>query len=234
MIFPKVQLITLKETPEREDRAIKHLHKLGLSFRVHRFDKHPEIGWKGCIDSHLRVYQYAADMKMEWVFVCEDNIMANEDELPREKYTNLFKFISSSPSWGIVFTGGYILRPWDYCSETPYPQVYETRNNNHGTVSYIIHSRLYNKIIEMHKRDPIREHFDIFISRFTCYIYNPLLFYHAHDIVSNINRKSDVWRRFWFHPTMMNIHSYVFFNRRLALIIIAAVLAVILLMFRIR
>lgn len=213
-MFPPVQLITLQETPEREAHAIYQLSKLGLAYQIHRFQKHPEAGWKGCIDSHLRVYQYAADRNVDWIFICEDNILAHDNVLPYKKYSNLFKFIDTCPDWGIIFTGGYILRPWDYCKPTKYTQVYETRNNNHGTVSYMIHSRLYKQILTMHKLSPINVHFDIFISQFTCYIYNPLLFYHAHNIKSNINQKSDIWRQVWFHPKVMPIHSFVFFNRQ--------------------
>lgn len=222
-MFPQVQLITMEETPEREAHAIKQLNQLGLTFKTHRFKK-MSPGWKGCIDSHLKVYKYASIQSMDTVFVCEDNILAHDQVLPYDKYGNLFKFMDKCPDWGIIWIGGYILRPWDYCQKTEYPQVYETRNNNHGTVSYIIHSRLYKKIMAMNDLSPINVHYDIFISQFKCYIYNPLLFYHAHNIKSSINQKSDVWRKYWFHPSMMSIHSAIFFNQKLICMIVSAII----------
>lgn len=210
-MFPIVQLITLKDTPEREAHALKQLNNVGLSYNTHRFNK-MSPGWKGCINSHLQVYQYGQNINLETIFVCEDNILANL--VPFHRYQNLFKFIKECPDWGIIWLGGYILRPWDDCSSTEYPQVYETRNNNHGTVSYLIHQRLYQQILRMNLLSPIDQHYDIFISQFKCYIYNPFLFYHANNIKSNINQNSDRWRKYWFHPSIMPIHSYIFFNRR--------------------
>ena len=166
----------------------------------------------------MQVYQYAKDNNLDTIWICEDNISASFDSYPEEKFKNLERFLKTN-EWGVIFTGGYILRPWDYCQSTKYSQVYETRNNNHGTVSYIIHKRLYNEILTLHKISPINIHFDIFLSQYTTYIYNPLLFYHSHTVISNINKKSDMWRKVWFHPKMMSIHSLVFFDRKWMLIL---------------
>lgn len=211
-----IQLITLEETPERSKKAYQEIQKFksktGLSTRVniHRFKRH-KVGWKGCIESHLQIFQYGKDNNCEILWIAEDNIHFNERVDENLKALN--KFIEECPNWGVIFVGGYILRPWDYCQSTVYPQVYETRNNNHGTVSYIIHRRLYDTILEDHKRSPINKHYDIYLTeRSKCYIFNPLIFTHAHNIVSNVNQKSDVWRRFWFHPRIMNLHSSIFFT----------------------
>lgn len=200
-----LHLITLEETPFRELRARQEL--AGLPVITHRFRRHAQ-GWKGCIESHLSVYR--DNFGPDWLWVCEDNLSrGNLNHLE-----NLVRFVRTCPDWEVIFVGGYILRPWDYCEATIYPQVYETRNNNHGTVSYLIHRRLYSKILSLHQLTPISEHFDIFLSQFKCHIYCPLLFTHAHNIDSNINRKSDLWRRVWFHPKVMAIHQAFFFSPR--------------------
>jgi len=209
----EIQLITLKETPARESKAIKELQKFTQNYKIHRFKRNP-IGWKGCINSHLEIFQYGVDTSSEVLWIAEDNIAYNSD-FNREYLNDLKNFMNTCSNWGIIFVGGYIHRPWDYCQDTIYPQIYETKNNNHGTVSYIIHRRLYEEILNCNKISPINEHYDIFLTKFAkkCFIFNPLIFYHAHDIDSNINQHSDIWRRIWFHPRMMKIHSELFFKR---------------------
>lgn len=208
-----IHLITLEETPERERQARQELSKYPFEVQVHRF-KRQSPGWKGCIDSHLQIFQHGEDTDAEMLWIAEDNLLAAHDSFPTEKYENLTRFMEKCPNWGIIFVGGYILRPWDYCQETIYPQVYETRNNNHGTISYIIHKRLYKEILALHRFSPINIHYDIFLTQQSkCYIYNPLLFYHAHNVVSNVNRSSDVWRKWWFHPKVMKFHELIFFHR---------------------
>lgn len=224
----EIHLITLEETPERERKAREQLEKYSpaLHVKIHRF-RRQSPGWKGCIDSHLRIFQHGKDTNAEWLWIAEDNLVASFDEFPQERVQNLFTFMKTSKDWGIIFVGGYILRPWDYCQETIHPQIYETRNNNHGTVSYIIHARLYRSILDLHRLSPIDIHYDIFLSRYKCHIYNPLLFYHAHNLVSNINQQSDGWRRLWFHPKMMKVHSLVFFQREWLYTLIASLIIII-------
>lgn len=201
-----IQLITLEETPERERNAVKELN--GISHTVHRFKK-MSPGWKGCVDSHLQVYR--KNISSETIFICEDNILFTNE--PQSKYANLLKFMKTCPNWGIIFVGGYIARPWGYCKETKYPQVYETRGNNHGTVSYIIHSRLFKEILNVNAMSPISKPIDCFLSQYTNYIYNPLMFYHSHTSKSTINSYLDPLRKVWFHPKMMKLHHLIFFNR---------------------
>ncbi len=208
-----IHLITLEETPERENKALLELSKYPFEVKVHRFKKQSP-GWKGCIDSHLQIFQHGKDTDAEMLWIAEDNLVATPSANSPKDYENLTQFMKKCPDWGIIFVGGYILRPWDYCQETIYPQVYETRNNNHGTISYIIHKRLYLEILDLHRLTPINIHYDIFLTQQTkCYIYNPLLFYHAHNVISNVNRSSDIWRKVWFHPKMMTLHSLIFFHR---------------------
>jgi GR25 family glycosyltransferase involved in LPS biosynthesis len=209
-----IHLITLGETPEREAQATLELAKYKLEVKVHRF-KRQTPGWKGCIDSHLQIFQYGKDTNSEILWIAEDNLVSAFDKFPAKKYENLSRFMRKCSNWEIIFVGGYILRPWDYCQETIYPQLYETRNNNHGTISYIIHRRAYLKILSLHQLSPINIHYDIYLSKTCrkCYIYEPLLFYHANNVISNINRKSDFWRKWWFHPKMMKVHTLIFFHR---------------------
>lgn len=200
-------LITLYETPEREQKAVYTLQSMNLKYKVHRFHKH-KIGWKGCINSHVNLMRYAEQNDMEYIFICEDNIKKGSGN-PILDYSPLMRFIKKR-KWDIIFLGGYILRFWDYCRPTIYTNIYETRNNNHGTISYVIHRRLYKKILGM----KINVHFDIFLYNFKCYIYSPFLFYHANNIISNVNTQSDWWRTIWFHPFMMKIHEKIFFDRK--------------------
>lgn len=211
-MFPTIHLLTLEETPDREKKALHELSKTPFQVVVHR-NKKQTPGWKGCIDSHLKVFDFGEKNNAPLLWIAEDNILANFEKFSFEKYHNMFEFLKRN-NWDILFVGGYILRPWDYCQKTIYPQIYETRNNNHGTVSYIISQRCYKDILKQHKTiSPINIHYDIFLYRYKCYIYNPLIFQHSHNIRSNINQKSDRWRRFWFHPRMMRINSFIFFNR---------------------
>jgi len=215
MVLETIHLITLEETPEREQKARSELTKYPFKVETHRFKKQSP-GWKGCIDSHLQIFQHGKDTNAEMLWIAEDNLVTAFSEFPEEKYRSLISFINNNKEWGVIFVGGYILRPWDFCQETIHPQVYETRNNNHGTISYIIHKRMYLEILAFHKIVPINIHYDIFLTQFKgfkTFIYNPLLFYHSHNVVSNINQHSDTWRRIWFHPKMMKLHSLIFFNR---------------------
>jgi len=205
-----IQLITLEETPERTEKAVTALRS--RDYKAHQF-KRMTPGWKGCINSHLEVYRRNPDTKM--IFVCEDNISPTGEWLSPDFYNFIEKH-----DWDLIFVGGYICRPWDYCRKVS-QNMFETRNNNHGTVSYIISQRLARKILSMNEIAEIIQPFDVFLSRFTTYIHNPLLFHHAHDIKSNINGWMDPFRKVWFHPLMMKIHTLVFFDRKWLWIIIA-------------
>lgn len=211
-----INLITLRETPEREIKAIKELSKYPFEIITHKFDRNP-IGWKGCIDSHLKIFE-KSDSDILWI--AEDNLVCSGNL----NYKNLEKFLNTCDDWDIIFVGGYILRPWDYCRKTKYDSIYETRNNNHGTISYIINKKLYKDIVKLHTLKPIDIHYDIYLSKFKCYIYNPLLFYHSHNIKSNINSHSDVWRKVWFHPLTMKVLSIIFFNQKTVFICILLIL----------
>lgn len=204
-------LITLKDTPHRKVGATNLLSKMGLNYQVHEFEKH-SVPWKGCISSHISLYKYAQKNDMDYIYICEDNISQGSGN-PETDYGPLQEFLAINTSWNIVFLGGYILRPWDYCEKTIYKNIYETRNNNHGTVAYVIHRRLYEKVIDIYEKKGINVHFDIFLYNFKCFLYRPFLFYHAHNLTSNINKKSDYWRRIWFHPVISRIKETVFFDR---------------------
>lgn len=213
-------LITLHETPKRENKAVKVLKSMKLKYKIHRFHKH-KIGWKGCINSHIKLMEYADQNNMDYIFICEDNIAKGSGN-PLLDYSPLIRFIKQQ-SWDIIFLGGYILRFWDYCRPTLYTNIYETRNNNHGTIAYVIHRRLYRKILKM----KVNVHYDIFLYNFKCYVYSPFLFYHANNIVSSINRQSDWWRTIWFHPLIMRVHEKIFFDRKCLYIFFTCVLLII-------
>ena len=222
--LPIVQLITLNQTPEREAIATKQLVKIGLPYQVNRFDKNP-VGWKGCMDSHLQVYGRNKDKEI--IFVCEDNILTAEQDLSKQdlsKFANLVRFTERCPDWGIVFVGGYISKPWEECKITDYPQVYRTKGN-HGTVCYLIHSRLFTELIRLHESGLIDKPIDCFLFQYTTnYIYNPFLFYHSHTINSNISPWLDPFRRLWFHPKMMKVHCLMFFNKTWLYLILLLIL----------
>ena len=215
-----INLITLEETPERGRKALKELSKYPFKVISHKFKRNP-IGWKGCIDSHLKIFEKSDS---DFLWIAEDNLVCSEDL----EYENLEKFLNECKDWDLIFVGGYIHRPWGYCRETEFSNVYETKNYNHGTISYIINKKLYKKILELHTIKPIDIHYDIFLSNnYRCLIYNPLLFYHAHDINSNINAHSDFWRRVWFHPSMMKLHSFIFFNQAIVVLLLIIIIVLV-------
>jgi hypothetical protein len=208
----EVQLITLRQTPERELHAKGELDKYKLPYRVHRFER-KSPGWKGCIDSHLKVFEYGKSIKARMLWICEDNIKNSSTEFNLFEYQRLVDYLSTHDDWEIVFTGGYIHRAWDLCIETKFPGLYETHNTNHGSVSYFVHEKTYRHILMLHSLQPISQHYDHFLNQFKTHIFNPLFFYHAHHLDSNINQHSDKWRRVWFHPTTMRAHTLIFFHQ---------------------
>lgn len=224
--FPKdVQLITLHETPDRTQKALNELAKYPFTVNVHKFHKQSP-GWVGCIQSHVNVYKFAKENNLDYVFVCEDNLMTSSSKFDESKYRELAEFIHTDKEWEVVFVGGYIHRFWDYCKRVK-GNLYETRNNNHGSVSYIISRRLYEKVLADYEANLVKDHYDIYLTnKAKCLIYSPLLFYHAHDIDSTINPHSDVWRRIWFSPPMMAIHTTLFFHDHLVLKIIIILLLI--------
>lgn len=210
-----IQLITLYETPERERSATEQLNQLGVPYQINRFHRH-KVGWRGCIESHINIFKEAKKKGTKQLLICEDNIQVAslEDKFPLgEKFRNLYDFFKRNPKWEIVFLGGYIHRSWDVCQPTIWSQVYETKNYNHGTVAYYINEPTYLQILDLHEISPINEHYDIFLTKFTSHIYRPFVFYHKHNITSNINQHSDVWRKVWFHPSAMAVHEKMYFDR---------------------
>lgn len=217
-----IHLITLKETPLRTEKALSELAKIpGLNIHVHTYLRQKE-GWKGCIHSHIETLRFAQKQNLDWIWICEDNIYTRITDL--RKLDSLFHFVETNTQWGMVFVGGYILRPWDYCVKTNYPGIYETRNNNHGSISYIMHKRMYTKLIERYDTIGIKENYDIHLARYTNFIHTPMMFYHAHDIRSNINSHQDLWRHVWFHPRVAAFNESIFFNKRMFNLVLFGIL----------
>jgi hypothetical protein len=84
----KAYCLTLKETPERTERARKRFSDLGMEVEFFVAEKHPQSGRIGCWNSHVKIWNLAKSRNEDIVIVFEDDIIINET---LETINNLYK-----------------------------------------------------------------------------------------------------------------------------------------------
>jgi GR25 family glycosyltransferase involved in LPS biosynthesis len=84
----KAYCLTLKETPERTQRAKERFDLLGMNVEFFIAEKHKNGGRYGCWDSHIKIWELANSKKENIVIVFEDDIIINES---LETINNIYK-----------------------------------------------------------------------------------------------------------------------------------------------
>ncbi len=212
---PIFHVITLKDHPERSEYTKKLLTDNNLKYRMFAFKKQ-SIPWKGCLNSHIQIYKYAHKKKMEFVFIMEDNVCLSANANPKENLKEVMQIAKSKDDWDTIILGGFIT-PWSSCSVTEYRHLFKT-SSVHGTSCYVIHRRLFDKVITKDKLK-IDRPIDIYLSSLRQYIYKPMIFHHR-IIKSVINNRLDNIRKFWFSPGMYKLTEMWFFDGKLKLVVV--------------
>lgn len=74
----KAYCLTLKETPERQQRAQERFNNLGIDVEFFIAEKHSNGGRYGCWDSHVKIWKLANSKNEGIVIIFEDDIIINE------------------------------------------------------------------------------------------------------------------------------------------------------------
>lgn len=90
--------ISLKNSIERQEHSIAEARRMGIPFRFHLVEKHPEGGMVGCFMSHLEVIRDAYSRGIEKLMVLEDDFCATES-YDETALTNALTFLQSTPDW---------------------------------------------------------------------------------------------------------------------------------------
>lgn len=176
---------------ERLQHTIHSLqqYKYKWSYTVHTFPRHKTNGRIGCFLSHIKLFRYAKKHQLSSICIAEDNICsAGVTENECRNVMNDVSLALQSSTWEIIYLGGWITNPCRAYKSTTYPTLYET-HATHGTSFYIIHKRLYERILSRYKNyitDTTCEHIDNVINElaYTPYVCVPLLFHRDTQIKS--------------------------------------------------
>ena len=132
----------------RNTKSVFRIYSLKNEFVFMK--KHPTSGKLGCFESHIHMFTYAKQNNMEYICISEDNINNIPDTDVESALQNISIFINRCSTWEIIILGGwYIPLPTTTIESTVYPSIYKT-NSIHGTSCYIIHKRLYLKILDIY------------------------------------------------------------------------------------
>jgi len=187
-----------------------------LDYQYHKFERNREDGRKGCLDSHLAMYQYARDNKMEYIWVAEDNVIHALDKIPASVKSELEVFMKTNQTWKVIYVGGWFL-PLCQTEETDFEHVRQT-NSLHGTSMYIIHRRLYEELLD--RTPPAGMDSDRWIQQHSfnqAFLVYPFLFYrnrflHSTNKQNIPNWLIDSYRHVAHHPTVFRSHEWLIHN----------------------
>lgn len=212
---PEFLLITLNEYPERKNYVEKLLTDNALKYRTFLFNKH-EVGWKGCLDSHINIYKYAEKNNLDFILVLEDNVCLSPTA--NLKFNSLYNIMNKNTDWDTIILGGFI-SPFSECDTTEYTDLYKT-DCIHGTSCYAIHKRLFSKLIVEYENKKINSPIDVYLSTFRQYIFRPLIFHHR-VVDSTVNTHLNSIRKLWFNPAVYSKIERWFFEGKLRVGIIS-------------
>ena len=128
----------------------------------------------GCFQSHVHLYKFAHQHDMEYIGIAEDNSIHMHDTLPASVVLNVNQLLPTQ-DWDLILLGGWFI-PFSRYTHTSYPSLYKT-TSIHGTSCYIIHKRLYTKILATYEHH-LDKHIDAYLMNqsASCYMVSPLLF----------------------------------------------------------
>ena len=171
----------------------------GFTHEFHFFKKNTTDGRRGCFDSHIELFKYAKERNMEYICINEDNLIHTETSIPPNFIDNITKVIKEK-IWNIIILGGWYI-PFTMCEPTTYSTLYKT-TSLHGTSCYIIHKRLYKRILRSYEKH-VHEHIDYYLmneARNKAYISIPFIF-RRNNIIPTTNT--------YLVNTIVNLYYYV-------------------------
>ena len=188
----------------RKKKTIESFHIYGLKPRFIHFPRNLANGKLGCFMSHIEMFKYAHSRNMDFICISEDNIISNGKKIPTEIDDELKQFIKKEPKWNMIILGGFF-HPSYLVTSTSYSSIYQT-SYVHGTSCYIIHKRLYKRMIRYYSsyKDFHIDWVLSFLSKGHSYIVHPLFFYRNGELPTT-NR--------YFSNTIVNYYYYLFYNK---------------------
>ncbi len=206
-------LITLEGNEETRLKPVQDLlDTIGFQYEIHNFQraKNPV---RGCRESHMALYQYAAQKNLPWIAILEDNIRlaSDESELPQLPSDDQYSFVkerlvaldgNKKDDWDVIVLGGFTFVPTAF-SATDDPAVLVTRGTCHGTQAYVISRDCYLRMLNVTTDKPIdyllheSEHAQIG----RVLVMNPLVFTRDLRINSIVCPFNDSWRPFVYGPS---------------------------------
>ena len=196
-----VHAISLADQPERRRHLERELLQLNyLRLHLHVVNGNLQDRKRGCVLSHMSMYEYARDNNLNWILVVEDNIRATESAKNVETFQEFFRDIDIiGKRCGIVYLSGTFFPHYGDPSPTSWSYLLDVTSKVVGASAYVIFRPAYERMLAW--KDVPGEHRAIDeIMRDTeiAYLHNPLMFHRAHSVLSTVNPHQDGVRRFWF------------------------------------
>lgn len=163
-----IYCLNLRNRKDRKKRMERQARRRRFPVKFWRVDKNKRDPVRGCLESHVSIIRDARKRKLQAILILEDDA--------KLLYRRLY--VPTPPEeWDMLYLGGNVQKVFD--DEKVNTSKYWKRAQMLTTHAYIVHSRLYNKLIEeLPKYDgPI----DVFYCEqihpnYQCFIVTPTIF----------------------------------------------------------
>lgn len=147
-MFPPTLLINLDSRPDRLAHIQADFQTWGSPVeRISAVKRTP--GWKGCSLSHLKCIRLAKERRYPWVLIIEDDCMLQPEAYRR--FQALLPFLWQTRDRWDFFNGGVSLLK-TYTVVDPKHQLFEVKG--YATQFYLVHSGVYDRILDNHPVEP--------------------------------------------------------------------------------
>ena len=176
---------------QRKLTTIQACSFYGWNYTFHEFPRNKQDGRQGCFDSHVSLWKYADEHQMDYIWIGEDNMTSSGAKLTSSYQSEIDHFLKGK-KWNVLYMGGWFPPLCNY-KDTSYFHINQT-NHMHGTSMYIIHKRLYKRLLTL-LPDNKHQASDSYItshSKQHSYILYPLLIYRNNKLATT-NKYSFNW-----------------------------------------
>jgi GR25 family glycosyltransferase involved in LPS biosynthesis len=108
-----IHIINLERNIERRNHMINELQATPFKFIFFKAIEHKD-GWRGCLKSHLELIFMAKEKNMDYIIVCEDDLVIKERELFNTRMPIILNWLKNNlDQWQIYHDGPTIFKASD-------------------------------------------------------------------------------------------------------------------------
>ncbi len=141
--FDKIFCISLKERPDRREKARLEFARVGLQDKVNFLivDRHPHDCEQGIYESHLTCIQKGLEAEAERILIFEDDVSFDRFDYARLK--DCIDFLSRHSTWNVLFFGCLVAG----VQRTPFKNVLKIKYSS-LTHAYVLNRKFAEVLIQ--------------------------------------------------------------------------------------